>query len=401
MSIASQPQVQPPRIEFPHLDGLRGLAALAVVLYHAFLFTGASGQAASELPLVGLVVGWGYLGVPVFIVLSGFLLMLPLLHPEGLRFRGGVRRFIGRRARRILPPYYAALILSLTLIAAVPVLQAPAGTAWDTKIPVTVPSIVSHLLLVHDLNGAWILNINGPLWSVAVEWQIYFLLPLLLVPLWRRMRAPAVVVTITAMTVFVPAVTSVGAMLHPWFVTLFAMGMLAAQVAMGHRESRRTTVVAISAVVALMVAAFMLGGDSPSSGLWLSETVVGIGIALLLAFTGARVVSGRGFPGGALLSSKPFVYAGTVSYSVYLLHSPLLALGNLILMPVSLPIFEHWLLMTTVVAPLSVLICWLFYQAVEKRFQNTRQRHISAASESLPAIPSAAAGQPTITRAAD
>jgi peptidoglycan/LPS O-acetylase OafA/YrhL len=368
------------RIEFAHLDGIRGIAATAVVLYHAYLFTGRTEQAEAELPIIGAVVGWGYLGVPVFIVLSGFLLMLPLLHPEGLRFRGGVARFFKRRARRILPPYYAALALSLVLIWAVPMMEAPGGTAWDSKVPVTVPSVISHLLLLHDLSPAWILNINGPLWSVAVEWQIYICMPLLLVPLWRRLPAPLILVLLAAVTVLVPAVTGFGAMVHPWLVMLFAAGMLAAQVAMGHRESRSWTGLAAAALVAVLMLTYVLGGDAPSSGLWLSETIVGLVTATGLAWSGARAAAGRTFPMARFLASRPLVYAGTVSYSVYLLHSPLLALGNLLLLPSDLPLEAHWAIMTFVIAPFAVLVCWGFYQAVERHFQNTRQAHVQQAA---------------------
>jgi peptidoglycan/LPS O-acetylase OafA/YrhL len=370
----SAPQVE--RIEFAHLDGIRGIAALAVVVYHAYLFTGTNGQAEAELPLLGMLIGWGYLGVPVFIVLSGFLLMLPLLHPNGLRFQGGIARFFKRRARRILPPYYAALVLSLVLIWAVPLMQAPGGTAWDSKVPVTGSSILSHVFLLHDLSPAWILNINGPLWSVAVEWQIYVLLPLLLVPLWRRLPGPAVVLLLMVGTVLVPAVTGFGAMVHPWLVALFAAGMLAAQVAMGHRETRRTITVGAVGIIAVLVAAYALGGALPSSGLWLSETIVGLVMAAGLAWSGARAAAGRTFPLAAFLASRPLVYSGTVSYSVYLLHSPLLALGNLLLLPADLPLPAHWATMTFVVAPTAVLVCWGFYQAVERHFQNTRQAHV-------------------------
>jgi len=73
-----------------------------VVLYHAFLFTGRTGDAYANMPGLGRVLGYGYLGVPIFIVLSGYVLMLPVLSQEGLRLPKGFASYIGRRARRIL-----------------------------------------------------------------------------------------------------------------------------------------------------------------------------------------------------------------------------------------------------------------------------------------------------------
>src|SRR4051794_40542870 len=98
--------VRPPSLQLNFLDGLRGLSALYVAAYHAFLFTGHAGDAEKHLPVIGWFLLYGYLGVPVFIVLSGFVLMLPVVsRGRGLELPGGARKFIRRRARRILPPY--------------------------------------------------------------------------------------------------------------------------------------------------------------------------------------------------------------------------------------------------------------------------------------------------------
>jgi peptidoglycan/LPS O-acetylase OafA/YrhL len=139
------------RIEFPYLDGVRGIASLAVVILHAFLFTGMAGQAAEELPIIDAIVHWGSLGVPVFIVLSGYVLMLPVMGREGFTLPKGVKHFLRRRGERILPPYYAALAISALLILAVPAMNKEGGTQWDDKIPVTLSGLLAHVFLVHDL----------------------------------------------------------------------------------------------------------------------------------------------------------------------------------------------------------------------------------------------------------
>jgi peptidoglycan/LPS O-acetylase OafA/YrhL len=140
------------RLHLPVLDGVRGLAALYVALFHALGYTGYIDTLRTQtlsipMALLAAVLDYGTYAVPVFIVLSGFCLMLPLAQRETLHIPGGIGSFLSRRAWRILPAYYAALLLNLALIALVPVLQTQQNTSWDNKVPVTIGAIVSHLLL--------------------------------------------------------------------------------------------------------------------------------------------------------------------------------------------------------------------------------------------------------------
>ncbi len=346
---------------------------MVVAIYHAYKFTGLSGEAES-IPLIGSVLQFGFLGVPIFIVLSGYVLMLPVVQNE-LRFPRGTRRYLRNRARRILPPYYAALALSLLLILLVPVMQQPSGTQWDSKVPVTVPDVVSHLLLVHDFSADWIVKINGPLWSVAVEWHIYFLLPFVLLPLWRRLGGFMTTAIAFAVT-FVLALLDVGTFAHPWLVTLFAAGMLAAEHTVRGRLSVRTVVlIGVAACAVMVVVGVVVAGGVLAY--FALETVVGIGLAAFLAAVGPAAARGMTPRAVGLLSSKPLVFLGLISYSVYLLHSPLLALANFLLLPLGLPIIAHYLLMTGVALPVVVGLCYLFYLLVERHFLNARQRQVS------------------------
>ena len=107
------------RAHLDHLDGVRGLAALFVVLHHAWLLTADHFPIAAETGLLGLLTNWllyGHLAVDVFIVLSGFCLILPVARSGGA-LAGGAAGFYRRRARRILPPYFAALTISVALTA--------------------------------------------------------------------------------------------------------------------------------------------------------------------------------------------------------------------------------------------------------------------------------------------
>src|SRR5690242_2394860 len=171
------------RLRLAGLDGLRGLAALFVVINHIFLRT-FPGYPRDRAPFWA---GWfiyGRFAVVVFIVLSGFSLALS---PARHRWRlDGIARFARRRARRILPAYWAALVFSLAV-------------AWLIVPPPGQPvpgarSVLVNGLLVQNLVGAP--SPNRSFWSMAVEAQLYFAFPLLLL-LVRRWGAPAMVATVT------------------------------------------------------------------------------------------------------------------------------------------------------------------------------------------------------------
>src|SRR5947209_13497448 len=208
-----------PRV--PWLDGVRALAALYVVVHHAWL-TVFPDPLHNRGPLW---VGWlmyGQLAVAVFIVVSGFSLGLAPVH-EGLRLRGGARRFVRRRAWRILPAYWAALALSAVV--------AMLFLGTRTGVHITARGMVVHALLLQDLvHGA---TPNGVFWSIAVEWQIYFLFPLVLLVA-RRFSLPAAAGAAAGAVVAVHWASSTVPALHrvdnvtPQFFALFCFGVLAA-----------------------------------------------------------------------------------------------------------------------------------------------------------------------------
>ena len=373
---AGDEPVRPP-LRLPYLDGLRAVAALYVVLFHAGV-----GFTASELPSWARnskrLLTFGHDAVAVFIVLSGYCLMLPVVRAEG-QLVGGFGRYIARRAWRILPPYYATLLGSLLLLWAVPVLQTQTGTIWDDTSPAFAAGpITTHLLLVHNLVPAWASRINGPLWSVATEWQIYFFFPLLLLPVWRRFGSLATLVLGFAVGCApIWLAPQAATRWIPWYLGLFALGMSAAATGFSGRPSEQRLLQAVPwRFVVLALAACCLLGTTVLVKVWfrflpLSDTLVGLTTAALLVRYSQCLVGGdeRAKPSLLrLLETRALVGLGHFSYSLYLSHLPIVALCYFMLRPLGLSALAQFLAMIAVSVPASLAVAFAFYWAVERHF---------------------------------
>ena len=161
------------------LEGLRGYAALLMVVYHAWVLTGG--------PLLGggrAVLSGGFLAVDLFFVLSAFVLTLPAARTG--RF-GSWRDYALRRAARIVPAYYVALADRAGALS-------PAGRAPPpTRRPPTADALLAHLSflqvearLIPGYDGALGFRVNPALWTLSVEVAFYVVLPLVVMGFLRR-----------------------------------------------------------------------------------------------------------------------------------------------------------------------------------------------------------------------
>jgi peptidoglycan/LPS O-acetylase OafA/YrhL len=152
----------------PVLDGVRAFACLSVIAYHIFRFTLISGvwSPNSIGNLTSSLVLAGYTGVTLFFILSGFLLFMPYI--RSLLFDDpwpSMRRFYLRRVFRILPGYYVSLVILILL------------TQRQYLQPAYWKQLALFLTLLMDSNAHTYQAINGPYWTLAVEWQFYMILP--------------------------------------------------------------------------------------------------------------------------------------------------------------------------------------------------------------------------------
>lgn len=229
---------------------------------------------------------------------------------------------------------------------------------------------MSHLLLVHNLNIAWIFKINYPLWSVASEWQIYFLLPWVILPAYRRwgrigaLLAPAILL-LPVYILFHEQIRYA----CPWYALLFAMGAVASTV---EKANPKHLIMAVCCFLFTLIVINLHPIEWTGYDGWLPgliaplDLVNGMGWAFLLAWLGSNSKSLL----GRMLSVSPLIKLGGISYSLYLTHALVLAAVYLMT-----SIFNWQQNVTGVLIgiPASLFVAWLFYLVFEQPFVVKRQ----------------------------
>jgi peptidoglycan/LPS O-acetylase OafA/YrhL len=298
----------------PEIDGLRAVAVLAVILFHAG-FRAFSG---------------GFAGVDVFFVISGYLITSVILTElESGRFRLGY--FLERRARRILP----ALLLTAALC--VPIawfLLPPRDMQNFAQSLVAVPLFASNILFWREGGYFEPASELKPLlhtWSLSVEEQFYLLYPALLLLVWRlsRRSIPGVLVAATlssfmAAEIFTRVSASATFFLLPFRAWELATGSLVAvAMAQGHHDRFNRSAREFGGAAGLfLITAGIIGYDSKTPFPGAPALVPVLGAALILFFTDTRTTIGK------LLSIPALIRIGLASYSAYLIHHPLLVFAR-------------------------------------------------------------------------
>lgn len=358
-----------------YLDGLRAIAALSVVAHHIWVTVNTHLHGVSAYLL--RFFQFGGIAVAVFIVLSGFCLMLPVVKSDGL-LRGGTFDFLKRRAWRILPPYYCAMGFSLLLIWLF--IHQNTGTLWDKALPVTFKSIVTHLALMHDALGD-LYNINYVFWSIAVEWRIYFFFPILVLG-WRYLGP--ITTTLLSLVVSEMLFMLTNRLHLPLtlnYLGLFTMGMFAAAVIFSSSGSllrlQKLPWGWITLLLILIVIMLLLVGVRLS----LRDFVVGLSTMSFLILTSLNKDSWH----FKMLSFPPLVFIGTFAYSIYLIHSPLLQiLWQYVFAPLQPYPLRMWAALMFLGIPVIVATSYLFFLVCERPFLNKRKTSVKEAAPFVP-----------------
>jgi peptidoglycan/LPS O-acetylase OafA/YrhL len=304
----------------PDIEGLRGIAVLLVVAFHIGI-PGAGG---------------GFLGVDIFFVLSGYLITGILVKEMSESGRIRFVNFYARRVRRLLP---ASALTVLSVLLAGLLLLSPLEMIGLSKTALATSAYTSNLWFLHQAANYFAPEIEtNPLlhtWSLAVEEQFYVLWPLIIMLAFRsgsRRR----------LAIWMAIVSAISFALCVWFTRThqpwaffgtparaweFGLGGLTALLAVEHLRRYRTFWAWIewAALIGTLGAACFFSPKMGFPGYAAMLPVCGTAILLAAGF----FHSGKGVP--HLLSFPPLQFFGSVSYSWYLWHWPLLVFAAIII----------------------------------------------------------------------
>jgi peptidoglycan/LPS O-acetylase OafA/YrhL len=347
------------RVRLAGLDGIRGLAALFVVLHHCWLMS-FPGFPVDKGPWWAGWLLYGHLAVVVFIVLSGFSLGVAPAR-SGWRV-DSLRRYAHRRAWRILPPYWPALLFSL--VVAWTIVPQPGSAEPNAR------SVLVYGLLLQDAFGAP--SPNGAFWSIAIEAQLYLLLPIGLLILRKTNAAvlmAAVLIPVLLIGIFAPSVPAVHLLTRftPQFAVGFTLGMLAAAVVANDRWRRYPWHWFAFAAVLPALALIAIKGSVWTVGhyFWVDMALTPAIVLLLAAIVTEK-------PGTLVrfLDIRPIRGLGGFSYSLYLVHSPIIvAVSVLIVAPHVTPGVPVFLVTLAIGVPLALLFARIFAGIFDLPFQ--------------------------------
>lgn len=373
------------------LDGLRAIAATVVFVFHVW---GHWQYPAIVVDLFGNQVDitwifhYGTEGVSIFFVLSGFLLSIPFWRALLTNGRPvNVSEFFKRRFLRIYPAYLVALVIFALF--------------FDVNHPLLVRLIqfTSHLFLVHNLSELTIYSDASPLWSVATEFQMYLLLPVLFILIALYVKSNGrpwlaalvlfvasgllAVVFYALANVYLPALQLDPNWLKPGgnvipHLPIIGLAYFASGIAFGYvyLKLRDRVALAVPAIIPelIAIAIIVTVAEIASTGLSLAGLTTETWPRLALLY-GVLVVAvalgGRTFGVTWLLESAPIRFIGMISYSFYLYHDYVLYLVFDRLPNLAFGALSNGVVKMLLAYGITLVISTISYYAIETRFHRT------------------------------
>ena len=350
------PEHAEPARFIPHVQGLRAIAVLCVVLYHFW---------------PGRVTG-GYIGVDIFFVISGFLITSHLMRE--LTATGTVRlaQFWARRARRLLPASLLVLLFCAVVV------MSPYLTP-TSALPNEVREILASTFYVENwylaLNSADYLDHSGDpttvqhYWSLSLEEQFYVMWPLIMllaawvaVKRFRGARRQAIIAALGIVTVLSFAFCVVFTITDPapaYFVTFgrmwqFGVGAMIALVPMLRvTNAVGSFVLGWAGIAMLVLVTFTFDGQTPFPGYLAALPTLGAAAVI------AASNSDRWWYPTRILAIRPAQFVGDISYSLYLWHWPLIVIAP------SVPFWGLTIYHRVALLALCFVLAWLTKRFVE------------------------------------
>ncbi|MGJ4915145.1 acyltransferase family protein [Bradyrhizobium sp. HKCCYLRH2060] len=330
------------------IDGLRAVAVLPVLLYHAF----------------PKAVPGGFYGVDIFFVISGYLIT-GIIHKQMLSGRFSVADFYARRIRRIFPALITVVLVTFLI-------------AWFVLPPRELKSLgtniaggaifIQNFILLGQVGYFDLAADKKPLlhlWSLAIEEQYYVVWPLLLMLIgaWRR-KSLAITLALAAASFIACIVVQTRAPDHAFYLPVTrawelmagsALALWAGGRAIGNEPGPAASIgreiIAVAALLAIVAAFWLYDRKLPHPGFL---TLVPVLAAAALIGTSGTLVHRH------VLGARPAVFVGLISYPLYLWHYPLMAYARIHFVDGVAPSVMWGIVIA------SVVLAWLTYRFIER-----------------------------------
>ncbi len=338
----------------PEIDGLRAIAVLSVLIYHA-KFALAS----------GVLISGGFLGVDIFFVISGYLIT-KIIVQDIRNSRFSYRDFYDRRARRILPALFAVIVASTPF-------------AWLWMLPDQLVEYSQSIIGALFFSSNWVFLSQDSYtaepsalkpflhtWSLGIEEQFYILLPIILLVIVKRYSARKTlwlaVVGFVASLLFAQGIARHFPDQNFFLLTSRAWELLAGSIVafieLDHRkdlgQSKHAPVIS-GIALAIIIASLLLFDESTLHPSLLTALPV-LSCAALIAFSNGQHLTNK------FLSGDITVKLGLISYSLYLWHFPLFAFYRLHL-------GEPSFVVKITLSIASIILAIISYRLIEKPFR--------------------------------
>jgi len=324
----------------PLIDALKAIAALLVLLNHFSSYGPLAEAGRDAFPAIsGWFFDYGRMAVQVFLVIAGFLAARGL-SAQGQALTVSPLPLIGKRYLRLAVPYLAAIGLAI--------ITAAIANQWldDEAIPAraTFTQWLAHAFLLHSLLGFD--SLSAGVWYIAIDFQLFALMAMLLWLGRRNIVAPALVLGMTVASLFW---FNRDASLDNWAIYFFGSYGLGAAAwwASDRRQLSAWLGVILTVAMAALIVDFRL------------RIMLALGVALLLGFS-RRSGLLEVWP-----NTRPLAFLGQISYSIFLVHFPVLLLANCVYAQLGLSSPDSVVLSLALAVSASIAVATLFYRWIE------------------------------------
>ena len=313
---------------------------------------------------------YGYSGVELFFVLSGFCLAYPIFNrlPQIPNWR----RYFVNRIRRIYPPFLIAMVLFGVFACLIHYFQIEPFFSARILVMPSLKQLIYSVLFVS-------LSFNTSFWTLCVEWRWYFILPLLVMLYFRFKILGIFAIAISTSlfyVLFIQSSNSEGIKFLlsplPLFLPIFTLGIWSAELATSKHGSIRTNFITQSTrwgCLASLLLVVIVVPREPNLDFTLTRAIP-FGLLyffVLLAAIYEPVIR-------QVFSWKPLVILGEFSYSLYLIHLPLIHAAYSITRKFNWSPATQFLFYQGVFLPFCIFLGYLFYQVAEKPFLKQKTR---------------------------